>query len=710
MGLAGRAGISLLAITPLRLASHLQRFRKYFAPRTTGPGDLSRLPVFGHWPITRATHSIPKRLLRPYQEECVTACLEALDQGITRIAVSSPTGSGKTTVFCSLIGRIQPPPDNSRATRALILVNAIELAKQAAEAVRSMYPDLHVEIEQGQKHKASGMADITIATYQTLRNRVDKFDPSQFKVVIVDEAHHSISPSYIEILSRFNSSIIPIGQNIASATTEKIHSVPIVGVSATFSRHDGRALGQVFEHIVYHKEVHDMINGKWLSPITYTTVKVDMDLSSVTVQGRTGDFAPSSLARVLDTDAMHDVVVGTWLDRVSDQRRSTLVFACTVAHVEHLTAKFREAGVDARFIVGKTPASERAQLLEEFKSGKYPVLVNCAVLTEGADIPNIDCLMLARPTKSRNMFSQMIGRGMRLSPETGKTDCRIVDFVDSFSRVEGVVDGPTLLGIIPEAVIDANSEEQSDQDSDVRDIEFMNVEEPRDAVLQPKPLSVTYSEYDDPFSIAGNANGSPSLLKISPLAWVKCGDVYVLECLKKGTLRIQSKPTQLSSKTIWEAWYTPTQETSGDGTSGRATKKVFLRKRKVAEARSLQEAIRHGDSYALTYIIKFNHRHTGLHRNASWRRQPATEAQLNIIRKKFNTSSSKADFETLRKNLTKGQAANIITRLKNGAQAYFEEFSKQEKALQRERDREEKQRAKLEGFIIQVGPLKKHGS
>ena len=197
--------------------------------------------------------------LRPYQEDCVRSCLEALARGCTRIGVSSPTGSGKTNMFTSLLSRIQPM--NERATQSLILVNAIGLAQQAADRARDMFPHLAVEIEQGARHVASGKADITVATVQTLRqpSRLCKFDPSRFKCIIVDEAHHSTSASYLSVLAHFHKEIQPP----SSPKVQRHHRVPIIGFSATFTRHDGVALGHVYEEIVFHKDFLEMIDDQW---------------------------------------------------------------------------------------------------------------------------------------------------------------------------------------------------------------------------------------------------------------------------------------------------------------------------------------------------------------------------------------------------------------------------------------------------------------
>lgn len=200
-------------------------------------------------------------ILRPYQKECVEACLQALERGCTRMGVSCPTGSGKTTIFTELISRIRTSKD--QATQALVLVNGITLAQQAAERARSMFPHWRVEIEQGAKCVATGQADVTVATVQTLRQteRLAKFDPRRFKCVIVDEAHHATSPSYLAVLSHFHTDVQSARER--PSLYEEKDRVPIFGFSATFSRHDGVSLGHVFEEIVFHKDFLDMIDEQW---------------------------------------------------------------------------------------------------------------------------------------------------------------------------------------------------------------------------------------------------------------------------------------------------------------------------------------------------------------------------------------------------------------------------------------------------------------
>lgn len=176
------------------------------------------------------------------------------------MGVSSPTGSGKTTIFTELISKI--PSKDNKATQALVLVNGVTLAQQATERARCMFPHWRVEMEQGSRHVATGHADVTVAMVQTLRqpDRLIKFDPRRFKCVIVDEAHHATSPSYMSVLSHFHDGVQSSSDTICS---DKNFSVPIIGFSATFSRHDGVSLGRVFEEIVFHKDFLDMIDEQW---------------------------------------------------------------------------------------------------------------------------------------------------------------------------------------------------------------------------------------------------------------------------------------------------------------------------------------------------------------------------------------------------------------------------------------------------------------
>ena len=185
------------------------------------------------------SHQKTSIILRDYQEECITSILRCLAKGEHRLGVSLATGSGKTVIFSHLIGRVSPPTVN--ATQTLILAHRRELINQAARHCQSQYPEKSLEIEMGDVH-ASGTADITIASVSSIVRRLDKYDPSRLKLVIVDEAHHIAAPSYRQVMQHFG-----------LGSRNQCNQIALVGVSATFSRADGISLGSAIDHIAYHR-------------------------------------------------------------------------------------------------------------------------------------------------------------------------------------------------------------------------------------------------------------------------------------------------------------------------------------------------------------------------------------------------------------------------------------------------------------------------
>ncbi|KAI0322660.1 P-loop containing nucleoside triphosphate hydrolase protein [Amylostereum chailletii] len=655
--------------------------------------------------------------LRPYQEACLDACLDALQSGVSRIGVSLPTGAGKTAVFVSLLSRLQPAKGRSNATRSLVIVNSVELARQAAAQASKMRPDWTVEIEQGAKHQASGRADVTVATYQTLLQpqRLSKFSPADLKAVVVDEAHHAAAPSYRRLLSQFNQAIR--SPDLVPTTAPATYQIPIFGFSATFSRHDGLALGSVFERIVYHRDFLQMIKEEWLCNVRFTTVRANIDFKQVTVNSRTGDFNPTSLAHVVNTDTVNHLIVRSWLDKAGKYLAkaaimlSTLVFCVNIAHVRELTKVFRAYGLDARYVYSGTPLVERKELVRAFRAGEYPVLLNCAILTEGADIPNIDCVVVARPTRSRNVFAQMIGRGMRLSPDTGKLDCRVIDFVDVLDRVQGIVSTPTLFGLDPSEVVDGETTENLEERVEGHSMIDPGAELGADTRPDiPDPTAVTFVDYDDPFSLVNHASGTtPHIMKLSSNAWVGCGDdIYVLECLGKGHIRIEPvRRDDDDGPTFYRAHFAP----ATNFMMAKALKlSPFQHKRHVMDAETLPDAVRGCDTYALAKILK-GPTAVGLLRTAKWRREPASASQKQFVAKKWGVrpqavlNSGSVDelaYPDRVKKLTKGEAANIITRLKHGAQTRYSkkvrELRKATQAAMKENLRQARER-------VRVGPL-----
>ncbi|KAI8999460.1 P-loop containing nucleoside triphosphate hydrolase protein, partial [Gaertneriomyces semiglobifer] len=376
--------------------------------------------------------------LRPYQLECIELTLKGIEEGKTRQIASLPVGSGKTTVFANLIPRIPCP--TPRATKTMVLAHRTELLQQALKTLCREAPFLKVDVDCASK-RASMDADVVIASVGTLgravggiSERLRRYDPAQFKAIIIDEAHHASAASYRRILAHFQAD-------------EPGTPIIVWGCSATVRRHDGISLGTTFDHIVYHRTVSDMILEDWLCDLRLEVVQTDTSLDGVPI--RSGDFAPEKLADAIDNPQRNSLVVGVYKDvKERHGRQSTLVFASNVRHIESLVDTFKANGIDAVGVHSGTSDYLRRQILDDFRQMKFPVLVNCGIVTEGVDIPVIDCLILARPTASSVLLQQMIGRGLRKYPK--KDYCLAVDLSDSTSRKDNcLVTIPTLMGLDP---------------------------------------------------------------------------------------------------------------------------------------------------------------------------------------------------------------------------------------------------------------------
>ncbi|TKY87634.1 hypothetical protein EX895_003215 [Sporisorium graminicola] len=607
-----------------------------------------------------------------------------------------------------------------------------------------MFPDKSVEIEQGSKYKASGLADVTVATYQTLnrsQQRLDKFDPDDFKAVVVDEAHHAAAPSYLKVLSHFDTQI---GTSPEELQDSSIARVPVIGFSATFSRHDGLALGKVFDRIVFHKDFLEMIGEKWLCPIRFTSIKADIDLASVKISNLNSDFATSSLAAVVNTEVVNKIILKAWIDRAHTRRRSTLIFAVNIQHVQDLTHTFRTAGIDARYLHGGTPMPERRQLLDDFRNGVYPVLVNCAILTEGADVPAIDCVLLARPTRSRNLFSQMIGRGLRLSPKTGKKDCLVLDIVGDIEK--GVVCTPTLFGLDAEDIIEDESAEgllerahEAEQFNSLTDEK--GSQDPFEVSLA-DPTKITYIDYDDPYQLQQAMLSRSTVVEtMSPNAWVDCGgQTYILDVPRYGFVTVERNsepaPDQAGAQENpeWTAWFTPSNADADEAAaaSGRAVPSAgsrgrtrwagggspYRRPRHVLYAPSLEQAVRGSDVYVQKHVLRNSPQlFAMLNRRAPWRATRATDSQRRLVEKRLGLSKptsataeppaeakekGKRNPLTSASELTKGQASVILTRLMHGAKGRWKERVKKSNKVWRQG---EKEKARMQRETVRVGPL-----
>ncbi|KAI7899754.1 P-loop containing nucleoside triphosphate hydrolase protein [Cokeromyces recurvatus] len=593
-----------------------------------------------HSQCRRNSTAITFNMLRHYQKECIETTLKEFENGCNKQIVSLPVGSGKTVIMSNLIPRIPSP--TPEATKVLLLAHRTELLDQAHNQILRYNPDLVVEIEQGNRKVNMDKADVIIASVPTLgrigSERITKFNPDLFKAILIDEAHHSVAESYINILNYF-------GVNNEDNNNKK--KKLLWGCTATAKRHDGLALNQVFDKITYHFDFMDMIEQGYLSQMNVTTIKTEVDLDAV--RRTKADFVLRDLSDAVNTDARNQVIVSSWQKYSEEQdRKSTLVFAVDIAHTITLCNAFIDAGVDAKCITSKSNPIERLQILRDFRARKFPVLVNCAILTEGTDIPCVDCILLARPTRSATLFQQMFGRGLRLYPE--KEYCLVIDFVDNFNRTStsGLITIPTLLGLNAEGMITNKDILMLEKEAKEQEEAIENEEQEGNNELDPDHIRIQITEYDTLQELIADISVSSELRHITYNSWVNIGkDKYVLNVLNKGYLMVKRSKDNSS---IWSASF---RYQSVDTNFFGRSFDVPL------ESKDLSSAIRGADTwlqkkFSDTMGKSFFYKLT---RSARFRKEPITESQIKALRR-YNI--------TIPIDMTKGQAMDLLTKLKFG--------------------------------------------
>jgi ATP-dependent helicase IRC3 len=601
-----------------------------------------------------------------------------MKDGHKRLGISLATGSGKTVIFTQLIERVEPPTKN--ATQTLILAHRKELVEQAARHCERAYPGKTIDIEMGNTH-ASGAADITVASVRSIvsGDRLSKYDPTRFKLVLVDEAHHIVAPGYMASLEHFG---LDLPRDTGPA---------LVGVSATFSRFDGLRLGAAIDHIVYHKDYVDMIGEKWLSDVMFTTVKSRVNLSKVRA-GKDGDFQTGQLSQAVNTDETNEITVKAWLSEAG-QRKSTLVFCVDLNHVASLTSMFRKHGIDAQYITGATKKRVRGERLDAFKKGEFPVLLNCGVFTEGTDIPNIDCILLARPTKSRNLLVQMIGRGMRLYP--GKKDCHVIDMVATLET--GIVTVPTLFGLDPSEIVKETTPEA------MKELRNRKTEEA--AVLAESTLDsmsaasasriadarLDFTHYDTVQDLIEDTSGERHVRAISQNAWVQVDSTKYILAARGGILTLEKAAAtdKESFKVVWKHSLPPAEK----------TKSPWSKARQIASASTLTDAIHAADTFAATKFERIF-----INTSSSWRKGPASDGQLSFLNKIRINEGKDLDLLTA-EDLTKGQAGDMITKIKFGARGRFDKMVAAKRKESRVMEKLEQIEDMRRRETVRVGPL-----
>ena len=350
--------------------------------------------------------------LRPYQKECIDAIP---DRG--SYLVQMATGLGKTVTFAAM----------PRRGRMLILSHRDELVHQPVK-----YFSVPVGIEQAGAHSSG--EEVISASVQTLVRRLGKFAPDMFDTVIVDEAHHSAAPTYRKILSHFTPRLT-------------------LGFTATPNRGDGVGLEDIFEDIIFERDLEWGIRNGYLSDIRCIRCDIGYDLRGVA--SRLGDYAQDELEKAVNITSANKAIAEAY-QRYS--KGQTLIFAVSVAHAKAIAAEIPGAEV----VIG---GEDRRDIVERYVQGETKCIVNCMVFTEGTDLPCTETVIIARPTQNVPLYTQMVGRGCRLYP--GKEAMTLIDCV-GVSKLT-LCTASSLIGL-DSSVLDAEDAERIPEDISIFDL------------------------------------------------------------------------------------------------------------------------------------------------------------------------------------------------------------------------------------------------
>lgn len=348
--------------------------------------------------------------LRTYQAEAIAATVAAWRTGMTRPSIVLATGLGKTVIFTRLARGM-----HALGYRPLVLVHRDELIRQTVAKFKATDNSLTVGVIQGKTLEVAD-ADVVVASVQTIVRRLDRIHPNRFDVVIVDECHHAAADTYMRILEHFG---------CFDGTAKAL------GVTATMGRGDAKGLGTVWDDVVFERDILFGVQGGFLCPAEVRTVRLaGLDTDRIKA-GADGDLAAGQLAKAMTSAEAGPTIAQAYVEyaRGATGLRRGILFAPTIEMAQAWAADLWRAGVRTSVITGATKADDRQATYADLEAQRIDCIASVMVLTEGFDLPAVEVAVIARPTRSMALLTQMVGRVLRPSPATGKTSALVLDIV-----------------------------------------------------------------------------------------------------------------------------------------------------------------------------------------------------------------------------------------------------------------------------------------
>jgi superfamily II DNA or RNA helicase len=568
--------------------------------------------------------------LRPYQQDASKAVIDAFNRGLQRVLVAMPTGTGKTVTFGSVHELYQEPG------QTLVVAHRDELIEQAAAMFRWADPAAKVGIEKANQYAAPSCS-VVVSSIQTLA-RGQRLSWMHPKLIVPDEAHHAVAPSWVKVFDRFG--CFTLG------------GPKLLGVTATPKRLDRLNLQSVFEEQVYTYPIRQAIEEGWLLDIRGYRVRSDVNLDKV--HSTAGDFNKGELADAVKDPERTRRALSHWYGKAKD--RKTLVFCADVEHAElvaaEINAKLNSRGVFAACVHGELKTPERRQHLADFKAGKLQILTNAELLTEGYDEPEVGCILMLRPTQSWGLYCQMLGRGTRTLKgtidgledaearvnaitESALPDLIVIDVVDNCRR-HSLAGVPCVLDLPPSLDLEGETLTKA--------AKFIDQLGEVAAILTQENLPDTFSGLQtllEQVDLFAQVEPPQEVKEHCSLAWVRLNaEHYFVECGSLQTHYGQKRAAAHLRQDLLGRWVLQLLEDQAvvSGTTYEA---------------ELEPALEQADAFVRTWWPSVT-RVAG--QNAPWRRDPPTAGQLKLLQERGYDEQALA-------KLNKGQASSLISAL-----------------------------------------------